>query len=286
MKKYAAFVFLFLLAVFAHGQDTHSVAFRNNVPVYSSPTFSADTLLTLNIGEGVMTTGSEFEDAPYYETVNGYSAQWHKVRVNETIEQGYVWVGDLSLTSIEFNSESDQATANGDTVSILFGIESFDNKGLFIGSLKVIVNHNLVHTKQFLLDRDPYAESSDTSEYYYAVGSHFADYVSLANVEHAFFINTFYPACGYPETDRLFVWTGNELVQGPDLVSVGDGGMFSSVDQFEFDETAHAGIQKITVHNHTEIFDEETTETVEERHERTDFLWDGSVFTKVRAEDQ
>jgi hypothetical protein len=76
------------------------------------------------------------------------------------------------------------------------------------------------------------------------------------------------------------------LAQGPDLVSVGEGGMFSSVDQFEFDEIPHAGIQKITVHNHTEIFDEETTEIVEEQHERTDFLWDGSVFIEVRAEDQ
>ncbi len=160
-------------------------------------------------------------------SIKGFTARWLNVTYTKGGAQknGYVWEGLISFTPMRRGATKFVYGLNRMTDSISGkGDDEFKSKVYHIG-LKVVLENAVVASAMFRMIAD---ESAGFTEASAMAGQ------GLEGVSNIIRLTFSGEACGIPTYHYYYAWTGKQLLPLPQLMEVGDAGVYYHTEKFVF----------------------------------------------------
>jgi hypothetical protein len=211
------------------------------------------------------------------QQVRGIYAPWTKIKYNTngTAHEGYIWLGNLELSS--FQKESTR---------FIYGIEkiipSKNNLNEDFKSAVWYLKLKAIDANGMLADEQEIKmEDLETS---YCDGKLLGD-MGLENTTDIVRLNFGGEACGIPTYYYYFAWTGNKMLPLPGKMEVGDAGVYYHTETFLFPKEPGGQPGKIIKLTEEGEADEEKVDKNGEpifkiKKSRQVWVWNGSRAVK------
>ncbi len=211
-----------------------------------------------------------------FDEFRGMSAPWIKVKYNVAglVREGYMWLGTLTLGHY----------INTDGTCFLYGIDQIQSSKDAEGNA-TIVWHIAVKVLdgrlQLLKERKRLLKNPEISM---SAGKLLGD-MGLQNLKDIFRIHFSGEACGIPADYYYYGWNGQELLDLPGKMEVGDAGVYYHTETLLFpkEQGGKPGqIIRLTVEGESEEdkVDKNGEPIFKEERKREVYLWDGTKAKK------
>jgi hypothetical protein len=211
--------------------------------------------------------------------MNGFKAPWCKVSFtlagkNQT---GYLWGGVLAFVSYEVKEEYDEKRFG---LIYLAGVSKVDvEKNKWTIQVRVAKKGVEIAKTEF---------ESVGEVGYWATMTNLGN-LGFNKVTDAFVFQSYYPACGYPTTDHLIIFSGNKLTKVLETTSISDAGAFYDSQDYLL-PTDKCGIQgHIVVVNSSAEYEEKEVKKGEfesivnkQKYGILVYKWTGDKLQKVK----
>jgi hypothetical protein len=212
------------------------------------------------------------------DTINGVSAYWVKIsyRKNNKIKEGYLWQGNLSYNNLK----------SADSTIFVFGVENnikikrFDDYlkqeyeyDAYLAKIKAVKNGNIISSKSFKVN--------ETNLIYGQIINN----VLLDSVKSVIEITFGGGACGLPNDDFYFVWTGSEIIHLIDTYSIAEAGIAGYSETLilpmQLSEYQQSSCYNIIIKliNHHE-YNDDATELSVDNYKTELYRWNGKKLIK------
>jgi hypothetical protein len=205
--------------------------------------------------------------------LNGFKAPWCKVSFtnNGKSQNGYLWGGTLAFVAYSIENEYEDSR-NG--TQYLIGISKVEKEKWTLQARVAQRGVELAKTE---------FQSPGDLGYYVRMNIHGSQ--GLKGIEEVVEIETYYPACGYPQTNHLLMVSEKKKINKIlETSSMSDGGVFYSKEDYvlPYDK---GGIQDhILVINSSAEFMDNGTDLVMEKQQYSIKVhkWNGEKLQKIK----
>lgn len=254
-----------LRADYWHGDyvDDSTMVFVREAALYSAP--HLDSLVTggLPMGTPVEVRGSSGE----VTLEGGITTYWYQITalLQDGEQTGFVPGTSLAMTSLRL----------GQDTTFMFSVTGYDPSTMeFSSSARVVADGSVLDDVVFR----PVDGGFGPAPYSYSVRSLPMDPGGLTGIREMVELSFIYEACGFPNRDMAFAWTGEELVMGPQANSQFEASAYRFIETFVTPSDSGGipgGIRVLTTisewNESTEDYD--VTESY-----FTDYRWSGEEF--------
>ncbi|MES2773190.1 MAG: SH3 domain-containing protein [Bacteroidota bacterium] len=250
---------------FSFEKGSSSYTFNDSMNVRTAPHLKATIADTLTIGTEIFID----ERLDSILVAGGKAAPWYFVHYtkNNTSHKGYIWGGNLCLTPMR-RAET----------KFLFGLKGLvkrkakDSNEIFdvmVAEMKALRNDSIIAKVSWDVGSTE-SLASNTAKVLPGGG--------LKNVKYLLLTSLSGEACGVAAITQYIAWTGEKLLLLPQLMSVGDAGVYFHDEVFVFPADKNGKPGKIYKKTEEEETDEKE-KTTSKKYTVT-FLWDGEKAIK------
>jgi hypothetical protein len=242
--------------LFALPDSFSTMIFADKANVRQAPKKDAPSIEQLVAGAEVLVLS---HDTTKVE-INGWPSCFHKISWRNagqtTSKEGWIWGGLLSPNPMKM----------GD-LSFVYGItkskktdKSLESANAHTVEVRAVQGQKIIASRAF--------ELNFGTEYY--SNATIFDNRGIEKIKNVLSISLFYPACGYPNLEAMFLWDGKNIEMLPSLESIGDAGAFnfSEIYIFPNDENAQTDGQIIYKMERNAVLSEDMLESDGEMHTR------------------
>lgn len=255
-------------SLYSYGEFTEGFAMIwQDAEMRADPDVSSQALTTMPRGLLVEITGPPIDSLLW----KGIGSAWYPVLAFDGL-QGFVAGTDLALAWAGLDPNTTvllAVTARNDSFLPEFtgAVLAFSRNGGMSDSIPVWLPPLMYEPAEY----DPWSYCVDVTE---------ADGSGLDGIVSAVVLGMWVEGCGYVNTEQLFAWDGESLIEGPRACSTVEAGLFHSTGSLILPSDPDGGENRVTVLTVNENWIEEDFAYVESGRDSTVYLWDGMSFTE------
>jgi hypothetical protein len=264
--------------------------FSENSKIYDGPSLQSKVLVILPIGteitvaREVYTESDKLEEKEPYKA---YMAPFYEIKYlnNGTWTSGYVWGGDLPITSRTLSTVSEKKSF------FMAGITGLEAKGLGekIAEARLVQDGKIISKVSF----EPIDTAAFTKNAYsYNVQASILKPSNFSQEMHVFVLHFAYEACDYNNGDIFFTWDKKELKLGPKAeISNSADYVVSSAYNYIWPKDEGGKVNCLIVKytttpqpNETDSSDGASKSPAKSEYQYNDYKWDGQSFVRGKCE--
>jgi len=254
-----------LRADYWHGDfvDDSTLVFIQDANLYAAPDPDTTVLVELPAGTPVEVVGSSGE----VTLAGGITTYWYQVtaRLHDGGHTGFIPGTSLALTDLQLSR---------DTI-FMFSVTGYDpSTAHFSSSARVVAGGSIIDDIVFR----PVDGGFGAVPYSYSVRSLPMDAAGLQGVRELIELSFIYEACGFPNMDIAFAWTGKELVMGPRANSQFEAASYRFIETFVAPSDSGGVPDNIRIITNISEWNEDVGDYRVTESYSTDYLWTGDSF--------
>ena len=251
-----------------HGDfvDSTTVVFSEDAILYSSPDLDSRIIMAVPICTAITVSGSAGEVL----LPDGTPTYWYDVsfELPGISLEGYMPGTSLAMTSLELGSDT----------LFIFNVTGFNpDEYRYSASARIVESGSISEEITFR----PVGGGFGQGPYSYCIRGTELDPSGLESVRNLIELSFIYEACGYPNKDILFVWTGDEFLMGPEASSQFEAGLYQYNETFITPADSSGVPGEVTVEVSSTTWDEDLGDYGETSRSSMVYSWNAQSFTLV-----